>query len=98
MNTPCHNQGCPGEYQAESVLRAMRLRERIIVVDDVPALVCDLCGSTLFTPEVVQTLDRLIRTPTPAQGSVPLYRYPADDPASLTLHPVALGAAEGAGE
>jgi YgiT-type zinc finger domain-containing protein len=88
-------QGCPGEYRDERVLRAMRLRDRIIVVDDVPAEVCDLCGSTLFAPDVVQTLDQLIRNPMPPQQTVPLYSYPDVQPAASGERLVALGAVEG---
>jgi YgiT-type zinc finger domain-containing protein len=94
MKRPCHNQGCPGEYESERVLRAMRLRDRIIVVDGVPAEVCDLCGSTLFAPDVVATLDRIVRTPSPPQGMVPLYSYPAESLPALQHQAVALGAGE----
>jgi YgiT-type zinc finger domain-containing protein len=96
MTKRCYTKGCSGEYQDELVLRAMRFRDRVIVVDDIPAEVCDLCGSTLFTPDVIQKLDQLVRDPQEPSDTVPLYHYPAEGLLALSGKGASLGDVEGA--
>ncbi len=76
----CRNQGCPGAYEDREVIevvRAGRDDPHFIVVERVPATVCDFCGDTLFTPETVERLQALRQAPPPATRSVPLYDFAA---------------------
>jgi len=46
-----------------------------VVIDHVPAEVCALCGDTLFAPDTIRALEKLLeRMPRP-DASVPLYEY-----------------------
>jgi len=71
----CSIADCPGEYEQKEVVRAIQQGDRIIVVEHIPAEVCDMCGDVLFTPETIERLEILRRTTTPSQRSVPLYKF-----------------------
>ena len=66
---------CPGEYQQREVVRAVRQGDRIIVVEHIPAEVCDVCGDVLFTPETIEHLEALRQTTAPPVRKVPLYDF-----------------------
>jgi YgiT-type zinc finger domain-containing protein len=71
----CSIMGCPGEYKQREVVRAVRQGDHIIVVEHIPAEVCDVCGDVLFTPETIQRLEALRWTTAPPAGTVPLYKF-----------------------
>lgn len=70
----CSIMGCSGEYEHREVVRAIRQGGRIIVVEHIPAEVCDVCGDVLFTPETIERLEALRQTATPVR-TVPLYDF-----------------------
>lgn len=70
----CTIAGCPGEYEQREVVRAIRQGGRIIVVEHIPAEVCDVCGDVLFTPETIERLEALRQKATPI-STVPLYDF-----------------------
>lgn len=57
---PCTIKGCPGHYTETTVSHTFRREGRLIVIDDVPAEVCDVCGDVLFTPQTSRKLDKLV--------------------------------------
>ena len=63
--------------EEERITKASRFPDgRIfIVIQDIPALVCDFCGDTLIGLEAAQELERIKAGRAPAIRSVPLYRY-----------------------
>ncbi len=71
----CSIAGCPGEYEQREVVRAVRQGSRIIVIEHIPAEVCNVCGDVLFTPETIERLEALRRTTAPPVGTVPLYKF-----------------------
>ena len=71
----CSVPDCPGEYEQREVVRAMSQGDRIIVVEHIPAEVCDVCGDVLFTPETIERLEALRQTTAPPIRTVPLYRF-----------------------
>ena len=58
--TACTIKGCPGHYTETTVSHPFRREGRLIVIDDVPAEVCDICGDVLFTPQTSRKLDKLV--------------------------------------
>jgi YgiT-type zinc finger domain-containing protein len=71
----CSIKGCPGEYEAKTVIHTVRSAGRVIVIDHVPADVCSACGDVLLSPETVRQLERrLANLGTPNQ-TVPLFEY-----------------------
>ena len=69
------DHGCPGEYEERRIVHMVRPQGRVVLIRDVPAEVCTVCGDVLFTPETVRHIEALLcALPAPA-GSVPLYEY-----------------------
>jgi YgiT-type zinc finger domain-containing protein len=71
----CSIDGCPGEYEQSEVVHTVRQGNRIIVIDHVPAEVCNVCGDVLFTPETVRQIEFLRQTTAPPTRTVPLYDF-----------------------
>lgn len=72
----CSIANCPGEYEQREVVRAIRQGNRIIVVEHIPAEVCDVCGDVLFMPETIERLEALRYTTVAPVRTVPLYEFP----------------------
>lgn len=72
----CSITNCPGEYEQREVVRAIRQGNRIIVVEHIPAEVCDVCGDVLLTPETIEHLETLRHTTAAPTRTVPLYEFP----------------------
>jgi hypothetical protein len=56
-------------------MRSFKRRDKIIVLDGVPAEVCWVCGDVLIHPDTLEHIERLLRDRHDPDGSVPLYRY-----------------------
>jgi len=55
-----------GERRERLIRYSLALEDKFVVVEHVPAAVCDHCGETTLTPEVVERLQETIwesRTP-----------------------------------
>ncbi len=55
-----------GERHSKLVRYSISVNDKLVVVEHVPATVCDRCGETSFTPDVVERLQQtslLSRTP-----------------------------------
>lgn len=75
MATPCRMPGCPGQYEDEQIAQALRFGDgRVIVIDAIPAQVCDTCGDTLIGPDVAEAMERIKADPPAPSAQVPLYR------------------------
>jgi YgiT-type zinc finger domain-containing protein len=48
-----------GDYEERTVLYTAKLRGEPIIIEDVPALVCPLCGDTLFTAQTLKQIERI---------------------------------------
>ena len=68
--TLCHS----GAYEEKLVVFSARRDGRLIVVEDVPALVCGTCGDQVFTEEASRGIERALEGE-PAYSS-PIYRFP----------------------
>ena len=70
--TLCHE----GDYQDKLVVFSVRKGDRLIVVEDVPALVCVECGDQIFTEKAARGIERAAAGE-PAYSS-PIYRFPSE--------------------
>ena len=52
--TLCHE----GAYKDKLVVFSARRDDRLIVVEDVPALVCNTCGDEIFTEKAARGIER----------------------------------------
>ena len=71
----CSIQGCPGEYEAKRVVQTARRQGQVIVIDRIPADVCDVCGDTLFEPDTVRKIEALLQEERQPARTVPLYEF-----------------------
>ncbi len=71
----CSIADCAGEYEHREVVRAIQQGDRIIVVEHIPAEVCDVCGDVLFTPETIERLETLRQTTAIPVRTIPLYDF-----------------------
>ncbi|MGB3635485.1 MAG: YgiT-type zinc finger protein [Rubrobacteraceae bacterium] len=73
----CNIKGCPGSYEQKLVTLTVRHQDELVVIDHVPAEVCNVCGDQLFAPETNRKIDQLLehRTETEPRQTVPLYDY-----------------------
>lgn len=55
---------CKGKMEEKLITYDVRTEDQLIVLKNVPALVCKQCGETLFTPE---TVDKIVAV---AKGKV----------------------------
>ncbi len=70
-------QGCPGEVEKRRIVHTFVRDGNPIVVEDLPAWVCPICGYTvldLYVLDMLFALDPLTRTPV---KQAPVFRLPA---------------------
>ncbi|MGA9776857.1 MAG: type II toxin-antitoxin system MqsA family antitoxin [Limisphaerales bacterium] len=70
----CSINNCPGEYEARAITHTVRQKGRVVVIDHVPAEVCNVCGDVLLQPKTIRQLESLLKHAQPA-SSVPLYEF-----------------------
>jgi YgiT-type zinc finger domain-containing protein len=71
----CSIKGCPGEYEEKKIVHTVRRHEQLIVIDQVPAEVCSVCGDVLLKPETVRRIEKLLQKEVKPKKTVPLYDY-----------------------
>jgi YgiT-type zinc finger domain-containing protein len=78
MVTRCYL--CGGKTALRLVTAENWWGEKLALVEDVPAWVCEDCGEAYFEAGVCQKLDKLREMPPPARQTieVPVYAFPRD--------------------
>ncbi len=71
----CSLEGCPGDYKKKEILHTVRYQGQVVVIDNIPAEVCTICGDVLLKPETVQYIEELLETSSQPAEMVPLYEY-----------------------
>lgn len=71
----CTIQGCPGAYEARTVVHTVKYKGEVIVIDHVPAEICSVCGNVLLAPETVRRIEALLKAPAAPRKNVPLYEF-----------------------
>ena len=70
----CTIKGCAGECEPTVITHTVHQKGHVVVIDHVPAGVCDVCGNTLLKPATIRQLEALLTNAKPAQA-VPLYEF-----------------------
>ena len=70
--TLCHQ----GTYRERLIVFSSRRGGRAVVVEDVPAWVCDACGDKVITDETARKIEQV--TQGEAKETAPLYRLPSE--------------------
>jgi YgiT-type zinc finger domain-containing protein len=77
MNTECAI--CHGALEEKMVTFTAWAEGQLVVIERVPALVCEACGETYYTPEVVDRVQSLIASDAQPDRTVEaaVYQLPA---------------------
>ena len=70
----CIVQGCPGELERRRIMHTFVRDGKPIVVEDLPAWVCPVCGYTVLDLDVLDTLFALDPDTTVPVGQAPVFR------------------------
>lgn len=71
----CSFRDCTGHYEQRSVVHTVRRTDQIIVIDGVPAEVCDVCGDVLLTPPTVRRIEEILRDDAEPMRTAPIYEF-----------------------
>ncbi|RJP19216.1 MAG: YgiT-type zinc finger protein [Candidatus Omnitrophota bacterium] len=71
----CSIQGCPGEYENRLIIHTVKRGKDILVFENVPAEVCDVCSDMLLAPETIRRLEELMQQRETPKKYAPLYDY-----------------------
>ena len=71
----CSFADCQGEYEERKVVHPLRHRGQVVVIDHVPAEVCNVCGDVLLRPETIRKLESLLDRPGAPSATAPVYEY-----------------------
>lgn len=72
----CVVQGCPGEMEQRRIVHTFVRDGKPIVVEDLPALVCPVCGYTVLDVHVLDTLFALDPEVDSPVSQAPVFRLP----------------------
>ena len=71
----CSLQGCHGEYEGRKIVHTVRHDGRLVVIENVPAEVCSMCGDVLLRPETVRRIEAILRKAGEPDRIAPVYEY-----------------------
>ena len=73
----CTVQGCPGEMEERRIVHTFVRDGQPIVVENLPALVCPVCGYTVLDLKVLDLLFALDPETAKPVGQAPVFRLPS---------------------
>jgi YgiT-type zinc finger domain-containing protein len=71
----CSIHGCPGHYEKRTVLHTVKRGGKVLVFEDVPAEVCDVCSDTLLAPETIRHIEQIMENHAEPRTQAPVYVY-----------------------
>ena len=71
----CSIQGCPGNYENRLIVHTVKRGAEVIVFENVPAEVCDVCSDMLLSPDTIRHLEQIIARHSKPQKHIPLFTY-----------------------
>ena len=71
----CSIQGCPGHYEHRLIAHTVKRGKEVLVFEDVPAEVCDVCSDTLLAPETIGHLEDLMKRNIEPKSHAPIFMY-----------------------
>lgn len=71
----CTILGCQGEYEDKKIVHTVHHAGRLVVIDNVPAEVCSVCGDILLRPETIRRIEEILRKAGEPDRTAPVYEY-----------------------
>jgi len=78
----CSIKGCPGHYEKKNITHVIKKDGEVIVLKNVPAEVCSVCGDTLLTIEVAKAIEKFLANPGEPTSCAPIYEMPSQKAAA----------------
>ncbi|OGR08049.1 MAG: hypothetical protein A2511_17650 [Deltaproteobacteria bacterium RIFOXYD12_FULL_50_9] len=72
----CSIHGCPGEYFKQVINHLVTMSGKPVIIENVPAEVCQVCGDTLLDIETAEAIEGLLANPGQPVHTVPAYAMP----------------------
>ncbi len=66
---------CQGDLEEKSITYPTQYGGRVVIVENVPALVCKQCGETLMRPDVAEKLQKIVWGEVPHAKTVKVDSY-----------------------
>jgi YgiT-type zinc finger domain-containing protein len=66
---------CSGEYEDKKIAQTSRHAGRLVVIENVPAEACSICGDILLTPDTVRRMEEILREAREPDWMAPVYEY-----------------------
>ena len=66
---------CPGTYEPKTILFRDKQKGETVMIDDVPALVCQVCGDTVLEPDVVRHIGALLHSEEEPSKQYPVFTF-----------------------
>ena len=73
---PCSIRSCPGEYEGKHITHVVKHRGAVIVLENVPADVCSVCGDVLLSLATVEAIEKILKNPGAPIRTAPVYELP----------------------
>ena len=71
----CTVQGCPGHYERRLIVHTVKHHRQVLVFEDVPAEVCDVCSDTLLAPETIRRIENLMDRDAEPRSLAPVFAF-----------------------
>ena len=71
----CTILGCSGEYEDKKIVQTARHAGQLVIIENVPADVCSVCGDVLLRPETIRRVARILRKAGQPDRIAPVYEY-----------------------
>ena len=71
----CSITGCPGEYEPKRIVHTVKRGPDVVVFENVPAEVCNICSDMLLAPETIRHLEELMHQKAKPEKHAPVYEY-----------------------
>lgn len=66
---------CPGTYEAKTILFRGKQNGKAVMIDEVPALVCQVCGDTVLEPDVMRHIEALLHSKEEPVTQYPVFAF-----------------------
>lgn len=71
----CTIQGCPGHYEHRVIIHTVKRGANVLVFENVPAEICDVCSDMILAPDTIRHLEQLMDRQTKPQRHAPVFAY-----------------------
>ncbi|MCP4346273.1 MAG: YgiT-type zinc finger protein [Desulfobacterales bacterium] len=72
----CSIRGCEGKYEDKIISRMLTHKKEQVVLENIPAEVCDICGDTLISLNTSAAIEKILKNLNDPINTLPVYELP----------------------